>query len=132
MRRAPRTARFHGLPEAALLAAAAWLLPTAVAGAEIKLYEVQVPLAGTTEADRSAGFAEALRAVAVRVSGRREAATNATVAAADPARFVQRYSTSAPNPPRPPRTSGRIERRTAGLIRSTSSSPASMSTPASR
>jgi len=95
MRRAPRTARFHGLPEAALLAAAAWLLPTAVAGAEIKLYEVQVPLAGTTEADRRAGFAEALRAVAVRVSGRREAATNATVAAADPARFVQRYSTSA-------------------------------------
>jgi hypothetical protein len=95
MRRAPRTARFHGFLQAALLAAAGWLLPAAVSGAEIKLYEVKVPLAGTTEADRSAGFAEALRSVAVRVSGRREAATNATVAAADPARFVQRYSTSA-------------------------------------
>src|SRR5687767_4586225 len=38
----------------------------------------------------------------------------------------------APKPPIPARTSGRMVRATRGLIRSTSSSPASMSTPASR
>jgi hypothetical protein len=43
---------------------------------------VKVPLKGTTEADRTAALAEATRAVAVRVSGRRDAAGNATVAAA--------------------------------------------------
>jgi hypothetical protein len=82
----------------ALLAAAlagAAAPPAASAGAvEVRLYEVRVPLAGTTEADRSAGFAEALRLLAVRVSGRREAATVAAIAAADPTRYVQRYSTS--------------------------------------
>ena len=41
-------------------------------------------------------------------------------------------STSAPKPPMPASTSGRCVRRTSGLMRSTSSSPASMSTPASR
>ncbi len=41
-------------------------------------------------------------------------------------------STSAPKPPRPLRTSGRMVRLAKGLMRSTSSSPASMSTPASR
>ena len=41
-------------------------------------------------------------------------------------------STSAPNPPMPPSTSGRIVRLANGLMRSTSSSPASMSTPESR
>jgi hypothetical protein len=41
-------------------------------------------------------------------------------------------STKAPNPPMPASTSGRVARLTSGLMRSTSSSPASMSTPASR
>ena len=94
MRRAPCTARSHGFLEAALLAVVGWLLPTTAPATEVPLYEVKVPLTGTTETDRSAGFVEALRGVAVRVSGRSEAATNATIAAADPARYVQRYSTS--------------------------------------
>ncbi len=41
-------------------------------------------------------------------------------------------STSAPKPPMPASTSGRIVRLANGLMRSTSASPASMSTPASR
>ncbi len=41
-------------------------------------------------------------------------------------------STRAPNPPMPPSTSGRIVRLAKGLMRSTSESPASISTPASR
>jgi hypothetical protein len=71
------------------LAALAW---AGQARGDVPLYEVTVPLRGTTEADRTAGFAAALRAVAVKVSGRREAADSATVAQADPARYVQRYS----------------------------------------
>lgn len=59
---------------------------------DVPLYEVTVPLRGTTEADRTAGFAAALRAVAVKASGRRDAADNAVVTRADPARYVQRYS----------------------------------------
>ena len=43
-----------------------------------------------------------------------------------------RSSTSAPKPPMPASTSGRIVRFANGLMRSTSASPASMSTPASR
>ena len=38
---------------------------------------------------------------------------------------------SAPNPPNPPMTSGRVVRFTCGLIRSTNSLPALISTPAS-
>jgi hypothetical protein len=71
------------------------LLPATAGAADVPLYQVQVPLAGAAEADRAAGFALALQAVAVRVSGRGEAATNATIAAADPTRYVQRYSTTA-------------------------------------
>src|SRR5205823_6532067 len=41
-------------------------------------------------------------------------------------------SKSPPNPPMPASTSGRIVRRACGLIRSTSASPSSMSTPESR
>lgn len=92
MRPRPRLARPHGhLLTAAIVAGAA--LVASVAGAtDVELYEVKVPLKGTTEADRTAALAEATRAVAVRVSGRRDAAGNATVAAADPARYVQRYA----------------------------------------
>jgi len=72
------------------------LLP-AIAGAEVTLYQGAVPLKGTTQADRTAGFGDALRVAAVRASGRREAASNPVIAsaAADPARYVQQYSTTA-------------------------------------
>ena len=65
--------------------------------ADVAVYEAVVPLAGTTAADRNAGFGDALRSAAVRASGRRDAASNPVVAAAaaDPSRYVQRYSTSA-------------------------------------
>jgi len=92
MRPLPSFARPHGhLLAVALLLGA--LLPGAdTDAAEVPLYEVKVPLNGTSEAERATAFAEAMRAVAVRVSGRREAAANATVTAADPARHVQRYT----------------------------------------
>ena len=79
---------------AAALAGFLLLLAAADAWAEAALYEVQVPLAGTTAEDRKASLAEAMRAVAVKVSGRREAAASPAVAGADPARYVQRYSTT--------------------------------------
>ena len=79
---------------AAALAGFLLLVAAGGAWAEAVLYEVQVPLAGTTAEDRKAGLAEAMRAVAVKVSGRREAAASAAVAGADPARYVQRYSTT--------------------------------------
>lgn len=80
---------------AAALACAGMLLPVVSRATDVPLYKVQVPLAGGTEADRASGFAKALVAVAVRASGRREAASNATITGANPSRYVQRYSTSA-------------------------------------
>lgn len=67
------------------------------AGAEVSIYEAVVPLAGATAADRDAGFGAALRSAAVRASGRRDAGSNAVIAAAaaDPARYVRQYSTTA-------------------------------------
>jgi hypothetical protein len=64
--------------------------------AETAPYEAIVPLRGSTEADRTASFGDALRVAAVRASGRREAATHAriTAAAADPTSYVQQYSTT--------------------------------------
>jgi hypothetical protein len=79
---------------AAALAGAGLLLAVVAHATEVPLYQVAVPMAGTAEADRNKGFAQALAAVAVRASGRREAAGNATISGADPARYVQRYSTS--------------------------------------
>jgi hypothetical protein len=71
MRRAPgifiRGARLR----AALLASFALLSWQGGARADVTLYEASVPLKGTTAEDRIAGLAEALRAVAVRASGRR-------------------------------------------------------------
>ncbi len=81
--------------------AAGWLalvlasVPVApVPAAEVSLYRATVPLKGTTEADRNAAFGEALRVVAVRASGRRDAGSNAGISAsADRAnRLVQQYS----------------------------------------
>ena len=64
---------------------------------EVAAFEAVVPVTGTAEADRTAAFGEALKVAAVRASGRSEAATAAAIvaAAADPARYVQQYSTTA-------------------------------------
>ena len=95
MRNPPSSVSCGGPVLAAALACLVAFLWTAPVRADVPLFEVVVPLAGTTEADRAAGMAEALRAVAVKASGRREAAGNATVRGADPAKYVQRYSTTA-------------------------------------
>lgn len=85
----------RGAPALAVALAAAALTWAPGARADVPLYEASVPLKGTTEADRAAGMVEALRAVAVKASGRREAADNPVIAAAQPAKYVQRYSTTA-------------------------------------
>jgi hypothetical protein len=98
MRRPATTVRKDG---PALLPALACVLALFAAeparAADVPLYQAVVPLQGNSEADRKAGFAAALRAVAVRASGQRDAATNAAVAkaAADPSRYVQHYGTTA-------------------------------------
>ncbi|HVN43101.1 MAG TPA: DUF2066 domain-containing protein, partial [Steroidobacteraceae bacterium] len=76
-----------------LLAALLWPL---LAQADGGLYQGVVPLQGSTEADRSAAFGEALRAAAVRASGHREAASSPAIAAAAaaPARYVLQYATT--------------------------------------
>ena len=80
-------ARWPGLVAAALAASVA-------PAAEVTLYRAAVPLAGTTEADRNAAFGEALHAVIVRASGRRDAGSNPVVnsSAARASRLVQQYS----------------------------------------
>jgi len=65
------------------------------APAEVPLYEVTVPLSGTGAAERQAGMVEALGAVAVKASGQRDAANSPAIRGADPAKYVQRYSTTA-------------------------------------
>ncbi|MCJ7451302.1 MAG: DUF2066 domain-containing protein [Steroidobacteraceae bacterium] len=79
------------------LACCILLTQPCAAGAEVSIYQAVVPLAGTTAADRDAGFGDALRSSAVRASGQRDAGSNPVVAtaAADPSRFVRQYSTSA-------------------------------------
>jgi hypothetical protein len=64
--------------------------------ADVSVYQAVVPIKGSTQADRAAAFGEALKSAAVRASGRRDAGTNATIAAAasDTARYVQQYSTT--------------------------------------
>jgi hypothetical protein len=64
--------------------------------ADVSVYQSLVPLKGNTQADRAAAFGEALKNAAVRASGRRDAGSNATIAAAasDPTRYVQQYSTT--------------------------------------
>jgi uncharacterized protein len=92
MRRLPSFARHYGHLLAAALVLGAVLSGVGADAAEVPLYEVKVPMRGAGEAGRAVAFAEAIKAVAVRVSGQREAAANATVTAADPARHVQRYT----------------------------------------
>jgi hypothetical protein len=91
----PRVARLEVPAVVCVLLTFAALAWTVDATAAVRSYEAQVPLEGTTAEDRNAGFASALRVVAVKASGRRDAASNATVVAADPTRLVQRYSTTA-------------------------------------
>lgn len=92
MRRATSTARIGGPALVAALVCITSLLWPDRARSDTPFYEVTVPLGGPTEEDRARAFAEALQAVAVKASGRRGAATNRTVAAANPARYVQRYA----------------------------------------
>jgi hypothetical protein len=58
------------------------------------LYRAVVPLKSAAEADRTAAFGEALRIVAVRVSGARDAGSRSDIAAAaaKPDRYVQQYA----------------------------------------
>ena len=58
------------------------------------LYQAVVPLQSSAEADRSAAFGDALRIVAVRVSGDRNAGSRSDIAeaAANPVRYVQQYA----------------------------------------
>jgi hypothetical protein len=65
--------------------------------ADVSVYQSLVPLKSNSPADRAAAFGEALKSAAVRASGRRDAGSNATIAAAaasDPTRYVQQYSTT--------------------------------------
>jgi hypothetical protein len=64
--------------------------------ADVAVFQAVVPIAGTTAADRSAAFSEALRSAVVRASGQRDAGSNPVVAAAaaDPSRYVQQYTTT--------------------------------------
>jgi hypothetical protein len=79
------------------LVCAMFLVLSVRAGADVAVYQVVVPVAGTSEADRDAAFGDALRAAAVRASGQRDAGSSPVIdaAAADPARYVQQYSTTA-------------------------------------
>jgi hypothetical protein len=58
------------------------------------LYRAVVPLKSTADADKTAAFGEALRIVAVRVSGARDAGSRGDIAAAaaKPERYVQQYA----------------------------------------
>jgi hypothetical protein len=64
--------------------------------ADVSVYQSLVPLKSNSPADRAAAFGEALKSAAVRASGRRDAGSNATIAAAasDATRYVQQYSTT--------------------------------------
>jgi hypothetical protein len=81
----------------AALALLGWFCAAGVAHADVALYQAAVPLKGLGEAERAAGFGEALKVAAVRASGRREAGSAPVVAAAaaDPTSYVQQYSTTA-------------------------------------
>jgi hypothetical protein len=79
----------------AALVCTAFLLWSGWAHSDVPRYEATVPLGGPTEEDRARALAEALQAVAVKASGRRGAASNGTVAVANPARYVQRYAKTA-------------------------------------
>lgn len=76
-----------------LLLVLAFAITPAFAVTVPDLYEVSVPLAG----GRDAAFVEAMKAVVVRVSGRRDAPVRLGGALNDPRRFVQRFGETADN-----------------------------------
>jgi hypothetical protein len=70
------------------------LAPLAVQAVTVNdLYEVTLPIQGS----REAAFVEAMKLVAVRVSGRRDAPTQLASAANDARKYVQRFSFTADN-----------------------------------
>lgn len=76
----------------AVVAVAGLCLPASAAVVVPRLYEASVPSGGTGDAARKAAFAAALKAVAVRTSGRRDAGERLSPAAlADAGRLVQRF-----------------------------------------
>jgi hypothetical protein len=95
MRKSTITTRLL-VPALAALASTLLLARPVPADADVSVYQATVPLKGNTAADRSAAFGEALKSAAVRASGRRDAGSNATIAAAasDTTRYVQQYSTT--------------------------------------
>jgi hypothetical protein len=95
MHRLKRTVWNGGPVLLALLTGALGVWPRDAAAVAYPVYEVSVPLDGTAAEDRAAAFSEALRTVAVRATGRVDAASSRAVASADPTRYVQRYSTTA-------------------------------------
>ena len=70
------------------------------------LYEVTLPI----EASRETAFVEALRAVAVRVTGRRDAATRLGPAASNPRQYVQRFAFTSDNQLQVAFDSGSVDR----------------------
>lgn len=95
MLRHTRAAGRGGAPRVAIVT----LLGVFAAGqaaADVAVYQARVPAPGAGDVARTQGFGEALRVVAVRASGRPEAAANATIsaAAAEPAKYVQQYATT--------------------------------------
>jgi hypothetical protein len=95
MRNVTRTVRPGRLVLATAAACIAACIAPVMARAEVPLYEVAVPVKGATPEDRAAALADALRAVAVKASGKREAASSPAIAGANPTKYVQRYSTTA-------------------------------------
>lgn len=91
----PSTRRFQpGLwaRSLAVVALAFLAVPGLAAVVVPRLYEASVPAGGTGDAARKAAFAAALKAVAVRTSGRRDAGERLSPAAvADAGRLVQRF-----------------------------------------
>lgn len=95
MHRSNRTLLTGGPALLAALIGPVLVWPGSAAAADFPVYEVTVPLAGPTAEERAAAFAEGLRRVAVRATGRSDAASSQAVSSADASRYVQRYSTTA-------------------------------------
>jgi hypothetical protein len=96
MRKSTSTTRLL-VPALAALVSMLLLAAPVPADADVSVYQATVPLKGNTAADRSAAFGEALKSAAVRASGRRDAGSNPTIAAAaasDATRYVQQYATT--------------------------------------
>jgi uncharacterized protein len=76
----------------AVAAVACLAMPAPAAVVVPRLYEASVPSGGTGDAARTAAFAAALKSVAIRTSGRRDAGERLSPAAlADAGRLVQRF-----------------------------------------